>query len=270
MKRLAGMLLAFAIAVSPAFAAAPDALARPIDRPVYLPPSPPLLVRPMARPTPELLVVATRSVSLPIVLRPAPRPGRATPVPAAAVRSQPSGVATSSSGAICGAEDIVGVSLSPIAGKLRGCGVESPVRVLAVAGVRLSRASTMDCTTAKALRDWVEKGAKPSVGRLGGGLEQLDVAAHYSCRTRNNQPGARISEHGKGRAIDISAVTLANGFTISVSSGWANEVQGQLLRKLHISACQEFKTVLGPDADRFHKDHFHFDTSRRGGRGVCR
>lgn len=225
--------------------------------------------RPLARPGSVVAVTATRSRAALPTIRPLGRPDkRATP--AAAVRTQPSGVVSSTSGAICGSRDIVGVRLTPIQGKIQGCGIAEPVRVLSVAGVRLSRPATMDCTTAKTVRNWVEKGARPAVGRLGGGLEELEVAAHYACRTRNHQPGAPISEHGKGRAIDISAVTLSNGFRITVANGWNDEVQGQLLRKLHISACREFKTVLGPDADRFHKDHFHFDTARRGGRAICR
>ncbi|MDG1449086.1 MAG: extensin family protein [Ascidiaceihabitans sp.] len=41
-------------------------------------------------------------------------------------------------------------------------------------------------------------------GKLNGcGLSGRKVAAHYSYRTRKNKAGAKISEHGKGRAIDI-------------------------------------------------------------------
>ena len=38
-----------------------------------------------------------------------------------------------------------------------------------------------------------------------GNLVEMRVAAHYSCRSRNNIKGAKISEHGKGRAIAIAA-----------------------------------------------------------------
>jgi hypothetical protein len=127
----------------------------------------------------------------------------------------------------------------------------------------------MDCGTAKALKKWLNKGAKPAVGSKGGGLSGLKIAAHYSCRTRNNIAGAKISEHGKGRAIDISGLTLNDGRTITVLEGW-NNGDRRTMRKAHKAACGPFGTVLGPDADRYHKDHFHFDTARHRGGSYCR
>ena len=111
---------------------------------------------------------------------------------------------------------------------------------------------------------------KPAVGRLGGGVHSLKVVAHYSCRTRNNQPGAKISEHGRGKAIDIAAINLKNGVALTVLKGWNDPVQGPSLKKVHAGACGPFGTVLGPRADRFHKDHFHFDTARHRGGPYCR
>jgi hypothetical protein len=128
----------------------------------------------------------------------------------------------------------------------------------------------MDCDTAKALDSWVEKGAKPTVGRLGGGLKQINVIAGYSCRSRNSRAGAKLSEHGKGRAIDISGITLANGKTISVLDGWKKRADRKLLERLHKSACGPFGTVLGPKSDRYHQDHFHFDTARHRGGTYCK
>ena len=173
-------------------------------------------------------------------------------------------------GAVCGDPRIVGEPLRSIPGRLAGCGVAEPVRVAAVAGVRLSTPATMDCTTASALGDWVETGVKPAVGRRGGGVAGLHVMAHYACRTRNNRPGAKISEHGKGHAIDIGAVILADGEKISVLEGWGRRGQGAILRAMHANACETFGTVLGPKADRFHRDHFHLDTASRRSGSYCR
>ena len=170
---------------------------------------------------------------------------------------------------LCGAEDIVGERIAPIQGRIAGCGVEDPVRVRAVAGVALSQPSVMDCRTAMSLRFWVQSAVKPVLAKKGGGVTQLRVASHYSCRTRNNQRGAKISEHGKGRAIDISGFRLANGQEISVLRGWTDN-NGATLRKLHGAACGPFGTVLGPNADRFHRDHFHFDTARYRSGTYCR
>lgn len=165
--------------------------------------------------------------------------------------------------AICGSRDIFGAPAQPVRGRLPGCGISNPVRVTSVAGVPLSRAALMNCTTAKALRSWVENGVKPGIGRLGGGPGRINVVADYACRTINHRPGANLSEHAKGNAIDISGITLRNGTTLSLERDWRRRSEGAVLKRLHRAACGPFGTVLGPDADRFHQDHFHFDTKRR-------
>lgn len=142
------------------------------------------------------------------------------------------------------------------------CGVKNAYRVTQAGGVRLTQAATVNLKTAQRLDAWVTQHAVPIIGRQGGGLVALKVAAHYACRTRNHQRGAKLSEHAKGNAIDISAFILADGSEINVL-GWRGEDR-EVLRALHASACGPFGTVLGPDADRFHQDHFHFDIKDNG------
>jgi len=173
-------------------------------------------------------------------------------------------------GSVCGDRSIRGQEISSIRGRLRGCGVSSPVSVTEIDGVRLTQDSTMNCETARALKTWINDGVRPAVGRLGGGVSSLRVVAHYSCRTRNNQPGARISEHGRGKAVDIAAINLNNGSALTVLTGWRDRTQRRVLRRIHSSACGPFGTVLGPDADRHHRDHFHLDTARHRGGSYCR
>lgn len=105
---------------------------------------------------------------------------------------------------------------------------------------------------------------------MGGGLSGLRVVAHYTCRTRNNRPGARISEHGRGKAIDIAALQLRDGSEIAVLRDWGQGPRGRILRRTHKAACGPFGTVLGPNSDRHHRDHFHFDTASHRGGPYCR
>jgi hypothetical protein len=172
-------------------------------------------------------------------------------------------------GSVCGDPAIRGEPLSRITSRVQGCGIDSPVRVTEVDGVRLSTAITVDCGTAQALRRWVSDTVQPQVGRLGGGVESLQIFAHYACRPRNNQRGARVSEHGRGRAVDIGAINLANGSSLPVLGNW-NGQHANLMRSLHRGACGPFGTVLGPAADRFHANHFHFDTARHRSGAYCR
>jgi len=173
-------------------------------------------------------------------------------------------------GKVCGDLELQGTAVGNVPGRIRGCGVQSAIKLRSVSGITLSTQAVMDCGTAKALKSWVERGLKPSVGNRGGGVGKIKVAAHYACRTRNNKKGARISEHGKGRAIDISALFLMDGSEISVLKHWSKGWRGKALRKMHRLACGPFGTVLGPNADRYHRDHFHLDTARYRSGSYCK
>jgi hypothetical protein len=192
---------------------------------------------------------------------------------ASAVRTQPvpPAVTGQASGQLCGVNGLQGQTIAPIARTAQGCGVANPVRVTAVDGVRLSTPAVMECDTARALHTWVTRGVKPAVGNHGGGVVELRVAAHYVCRTRNHRAGAPISEHGRGRAIDISAVHLRNGEVFTVLRHWRDATYGPMLRAMHRAACGPFTTTLGPGSDGMHEDHFHFDTAvRRTRTPICR
>ncbi|MCB1487682.1 MAG: extensin family protein, partial [Bauldia sp.] len=92
------------------------------------------------------------------------------------------------------------------------------------------------------------------------------VAASYSCRTRNNVPGAKLSEHAHGNAIDISAFQVSGVGWVEV--GKANTMgKRRFLAAVRKSACGPFTTVLGPGSDGYHEDHLHFDVIRRGKNG---
>ena len=39
--------------------------------------------------------------------------------------------------------------------------------------------------------------------------------------------------------------------------------KSKFVKYLHDDACQTFGTVLGPDANEAHKNHFHFDMKQR-------
>ncbi|MEM1130222.1 MAG: extensin family protein [Pseudomonadota bacterium] len=173
-------------------------------------------------------------------------------------------------GGLCGDSGLRGVLAAPIRGTRPGCGLVGGVHVQTVEDVVLSPPAAMDCATARALANWVRGGLKPAVGKHGGGVSEISVAGHYVCRTRNHRPGAPISEHGRGRAIDISAIRLENGAELRVLGGWRDPNVGPILKQAHRAACGVFGTVLGPNADRFHRDHFHFDTARHRNGAYCR
>lgn len=170
--------------------------------------------------------------------------------------------AESMAGAVCGVPSIKGQAISPIASNIDSCGVEDAVQVTSVGGVGLSQGVTVDCSGVQALDTWVKDVAQPA---FDGKLAELQVAAHYVCRSRNNKKGAKISEHGKGRAIDISAFILTDGKVLTVKDDYK-----KTLKKIYKAACGIFNTTLGPGSDGYHEDHFHFDTAICSGGSFCR
>jgi len=170
--------------------------------------------------------------------------------------------AASMEGAVCGVPSIKGQEIAAIGSNIGGCGVPEAVAVTSVAGVRLSQTATVDCSVAKALNAWVDEVAQPA---FDGKLFELRIAAHYICRSRNNIKGGKISEHGKGRAIDIAAFILTDGKVLTVRENY-----NKLLKRIYKAACPYFRTTLGPGSDGYHEDHFHFDTSARNSGAYCR
>ncbi|WP_112311718.1 extensin-like domain-containing protein [Pseudogemmobacter bohemicus] len=168
----------------------------------------------------------------------------------------------SAKGSVCGVAAIKGENIAPITSKVQGCGLSDGVRVTSVSGVRLSMAATIDCATAKALNTWVERVAQPAYGNQ---ITEFQVAGHYVCRPRNNKKGAKVSEHGRGKAVDISGFRLASGKVIQVLGGF-----DKTMRKAHKGACGIFGTTLGPGSDGYHEDHLHFDTAAHRSGAYCR
>lgn len=225
-------------------------------------------IRPALRPvSPQILAAATRPNDLPTLdpdlsLRPALRPD--TIVEQVLFKRR-----KLRKGSVCGDIEIQGKTVGSVAGTLPGCGAKDAVRVTSIAGVRLSQESLMVCETAKALKRWISSDVKTAFGRRNP-VVTLRVAAHYSCRTRNNRPGAKISEHGRGNAIDISGFKLEDGTLVTVLEGWQTRSTRKRLAKIWKAACGPFGTVLGPEADRHHRDHFHLDVARHRGGAYCR
>src|SRR6185312_7385988 len=89
----------------------------------------------------------------------------------------------------------------------------------------------------------------------------------YECRGRNRVVGAKISEHGKGNAIDVRAFHLSDGRRIELTDAKADKPLREALRQ---EVCGRFTTVLGPGSDGYHEGHIHLDLAERhGGYRIC-
>ena len=252
-----------------ATAAAPRTSLRPMPRPASGMAE--VIQSPQIRPS-ETIAPAESGETV-SVLRPRPRPeglrtGVAALMPEAAPEPAPSkrkskSQELSAKGSVCGDPEIKGEVLAAIRGKVKGCGLENPVRVTQVAGIRLSEPATIDCETAEAFKTWINRGLRPAMGRRD--VIELRIAASYICRPRNNKRGAKISEHGHGKAVDVAGFVFADGTQWSVVNDYNRQV-----RKAHKAACGIFGTTLGPGSDGYHEDHLHFDTASYRSGPYCK
>jgi hypothetical protein len=165
-------------------------------------------------------------------------------------------------------------SRSALGGPSEFCGAIRPFEMTAADRGRISMkpAAMLRCPMVPAVERWIQTVVEPAArANLGSPLAELKVAASYSCRPINNISGGRLSEHGHANALDVSQFVLADGRVITVKGGWNGEIRERaFLRAVHRGACAEFTTVLGPEADAMHHDHFHMDLARHGRDGMNR
>ncbi len=146
-----------------------------------------------------------------------------------------------------------------------GCGGEDLVRLEAVVlpdkhRVSVKPAAILRCTMASAIADWIRTDMAPLAASLGSVISDLDNFDSFECRGRNRVLGARLSEHGRANALDVRALNLANGQSISLTDRTVSrEVRESVLH----SVCARFSTVLGPGSDWYHEDHIHLDLMER-------
>jgi len=152
------------------------------------------------------------------------------------------------------------------------CGAAQPFALAAADGGRISLrpAALLRCPMIPQVNRWVATVIEPAAQRVYGvPLAELKIAASYACGPMNNVYGAHLSEHGHANALDVSAFILADGRSISVKKGWRGDYRDRaFLHAVHDGACQHFTTVLSPDYDANHHDHFHVDLARRGPDGL--
>jgi hypothetical protein len=142
-----------------------------------------------------------------------------------------------------------------------GCSALGAVQLLDI-GTPVANLGAMTCPLARQFARWTREAMQPAAKAwLGSRVARIESFGTYSCRSVNNRPGARLSEHGRANAVDIGAFILADGRRITVKEGWngGDEDVRRFLRNLHAAGCRRFGIVLGPDADAFHRDHLHFD-----------
>ncbi|MBC8717032.1 extensin family protein [Ochrobactrum sp. Marseille-Q0166] len=155
------------------------------------------------------------------------------------------------------------------------CRIDNPIEVRGFnsGAIAFKPAATLNCEVTEAFARWIKGDLQPSARlRYLSGINTIHNAGGYSCRTMNHRRGAKMSEHSRGNAIDVTKIVLNNGKSITVRKpGFFAFREKGLLNSVRSDACSYFTTVLGPGYNREHADHFHFDLmQRRSGYRACK
>lgn len=158
-----------------------------------------------------------------------------------------------------------------------GCGYTDVVRFTKGGARRIGFAPAdlgVSCPVAAGLAVWEWEVVQPAAQRIfGQRVAEIEHFGSYNCRRMYNREGASWSEHATADAVDIAAFRLADGTRITLIGDWSGEGQkAQFLRAVRDGGCDLFATVLSPDYNEAHRDHFHFDQAERGAMGwrACR
>jgi hypothetical protein len=129
----------------------------------------------------------------------------------------------------------------------------------------------VSCPVAAALELWRRNSVAPAAQTiLRSELARIEHLGAFSCRRIYGGADGPWSEHATANAIDIAAFVLEDGRRISVLSEWdGTPEEAAFLRAVRDGACAAFSTVLSPDYNAAHADHFHLDQDARW-TGVCR
>jgi hypothetical protein len=148
------------------------------------------------------------------------------------------------------------------------CSIAAPVRITSIglhggAKLDLPAHPLLDCSFALAFAGFLRDLVAPlGEAMLGATVVALDTGPGYYCRNVDRVSGAKVSPHGKGIAIDVSAILLADRRRIAVGHE-ASPQEALFMQTMRRAGCGWFTTILGP-GDPDHADHFHFDILRHG------
>ena len=164
---------------------------------------------------------------------------------------------------------VVAKPLPPIAEGM--CQEQSPLSVTSILVngrlLPLSVPAIFNCEMASDLPGWVAEVDNYIFAMQKTRIKAVTVGGSFECRDRNVEGGSSdLSEHGRADALDFVGFTLEDGRALTVGQDYnsPDAPTNRLMHFAHDAACTRFTTVLGPDANALHHDHFHLDLGCHG------
>lgn len=149
------------------------------------------------------------------------------------------------------------------------CGYQDGMRPAADGAQRLGFAPDpplVSCPVMAGLALWEWHVVQPAAIELfGQEVARIEHLGGYGCRRMYGAEDAPWSEHATADAIDIAGFVLEDGTRITVREDWDGDAtRSDFLRRVRDGGCDLFATVLSPEYNAAHADHFHFDQAARG------
>ena len=149
-----------------------------------------------------------------------------------------------------------------------GCGYTNAVRIEHMQ-MGVSSPFAVSCREALSLAMWERHVVEPAAQKYFAlPITKVEHFGSYACRTLYGRPKASMSHHATADAFDFAGFVIGGEKRIRVVRDWnGSGPEAKFLREIHDGACNYFDSVLGPNYNAAHRDHFHLD---RGRYKVCR
>src|SRR3954451_3469934 len=146
----------------------------------------------------------------------------------------------------------IGVAFETLGDVKEGrCTVAGAIALLAISlpsgKVELPAHPHLVCAFGLRFGRWIAETAAPIIAaHAGAPLAAIATGTGFVCRNRNGDSSDKLSEHGRGNAIDVAGFELTDHRRITVGDTALAEPLAVALKGLRTSACGYFTTVLGP------------------------
>lgn len=145
-----------------------------------------------------------------------------------------------------------------------GCQQIGTVQLIDI-GVPVTNLGPVTCPLARAMTGWVRQAVQPAARVwMSSAVTRVETFGSYACRPVNGVAGNALSEHAFANAVDVAAFDFANDRRVTVVGEWngPDSDAHDFLHAVYGSGCRHFATILGPEANTFHSNHFHLDMGR--------
>ncbi|MCP4403464.1 MAG: extensin family protein [bacterium] len=146
-----------------------------------------------------------------------------------------------------------------------GCALKNVVKVSRSGEIGYNHPFPATCSLLRSLNSFEQKIVQPLAKKyFKQSVARVNHFGSYNCRPMRGYH-ALLSEHAYANAIDISSFQLADGTLVSVQRDWKKSgKKSEFLHAIAKKACSVFQTVLTPNYNTLHRDHFHVDNGFLG------